>query len=474
MKRKNKILNESGKEKQREPQAKPRRRKTRAVVSAAVILVTIAGLFWGGFMVAEPWIGPFDSFAGTGNKSGPEIVLSVGQSAVVSVPLGDNEKIASIKTPDPDILQIEGAKVIALGEFWTTITVTTTEIEIPKRQVKQVRIFDWDLTHVFDGVRTWLRDLFGVEAKQPERTELRTLNTYEIPVLVKGYEKAQGQEITVMLGSKGTDPTKVDGEEKTVLFSDESEIVKTYMTQDGASAYEALATGNTELHSQVGFWKAVPEETYIEYLEKNPEMGAHIAAVRKVCADNHVEYPYEGMVFVTQRQISYKVKAIEMSRGPIGGGATRPGSGSGNGSGGGNGNGGGGSDGSGDENSGGNSGGSATTLLGMINEARANAGLNPLVWHNTLVAAAKIRAQEITEVMSHTRPNGQPFYTVNDLVYGENLAGGFATERAVFDAWMNSSGHRANILNPRFRTVGYAYLNFGAKYWHYWALLFGL
>lgn len=426
----------------------PRRRIIRAAKAAAIMAIFLVGLFFGAYLIAEPWIGPFDRFTGIGNHVGSGIVLSVGQSATVQIPLGDNEKIASIETKDTDILAIGGTEITALGEFWTTITVTTSEIKIPQRPKKEIKLFGWDLSGAYDSIRTWMRDLLGMEEKQPERTELRVLNIYEILVVVVGYEKQRGSDITMTLGGKATDPTRITGEERTILHSDDPKIVKTYMLQNGGFGYEAIATGSTDIHSQVGFWKAVSEDVYDEYLEKYPQSAAYMEDGRKACAQTDVDYPYEGMIFVVQRQISYKVVAVQPPRTYGGGGGSGGGSG--------------------DDGSG------AQTLLQMINAARIKEGLKPVSWSSGLASAAKIRVNEITEVMSHTRPNGEPFYTVSSLVYGENLAGGIASAQNVFDAWMNSAGHRANILNSRYRTVGYAYLNFGADYWHYWALLFGL
>lgn len=77
--------------------------------------------------------------------------------------------------------------------------------------------------------------------------------------------------------------------------------------------------------------------------------------------------------------------------------------------------------------------------------------------------AGDIRVAEMKEAFSHTRPDGTLCFTVFEeqgIEYysaGENIAIGFYTPESVMDAWMNSEGHRANILDPNFThiIVGY-------------------
>jgi len=119
----------------------------------------------------------------------------------------------------------------------------------------------------------------------------------------------------------------------------------------------------------------------------------------------------------------------------------------------------------------------AQQILALVNQARTAAGLTPLTLNATLTEAANIRAREIVSVQSHTRPNGEPWYTVSPLARGENIAAGHTSAQQVFDAWMNSEGHRANILRPEYRTlgVGYVYQSGGSPaYVHYWVQLFGV
>lgn len=116
-------------------------------------------------------------------------------------------------------------------------------------------------------------------------------------------------------------------------------------------------------------------------------------------------------------------------------------------------------------------------VLRLCNIERQNAGLAPLVASSQLNQAAAIRANEIITSFSHTRPNGTSCFTVLkelNISYntcGENIAAGQTTPQAVVTAWMNSEGHRANILNPAFNKLGVGYTT-GGNYGHNWAQMF--
>ncbi len=114
----------------------------------------------------------------------------------------------------------------------------------------------------------------------------------------------------------------------------------------------------------------------------------------------------------------------------------------------------------------------ADQVLKLVNQERAKAGLPALTTSKTLQAAANKRAQEIVQSFSHTRPNGSsPFtvlkeYGISYNSAGENIAYGQKTPAAVMNAWMNSSGHRANILKNGFGKVGIGvYKVNGVLYW---------
>lgn len=103
----------------------------------------------------------------------------------------------------------------------------------------------------------------------------------------------------------------------------------------------------------------------------------------------------------------------------------------------------------------------------LVNEIRAENGLGTLEWDNNLETIANVRANEISENFSHTRPNGKAWYTVNSkLQGGENLAFGFDNAEDTVDAWMNSPTHKENILYNDFRKVAISiYEEDGVYYW---------
>lgn len=118
-------------------------------------------------------------------------------------------------------------------------------------------------------------------------------------------------------------------------------------------------------------------------------------------------------------------------------------------------------------------------VLRITNAERMNAGLLPLTMFSELQSATDIRALELIESFSHTRPDGTSCFTVFDEVgisysaAGENIAAGYQTPAAVMEGWMNSSGHRANILNADFMHMGVGYeYNGSTQYGAYWVQLF--
>ncbi len=111
-------------------------------------------------------------------------------------------------------------------------------------------------------------------------------------------------------------------------------------------------------------------------------------------------------------------------------------------------------------------------VVDLVNAERAKVNLPALTMSQEVNQAAQIRAVETTQSFSHTRPNGSSFSSVlteNGISYrraGENIAWGQKTPEAVVNAWMNSEGHRANILNANFTTIGVGYyLNGSTPYW---------
>lgn len=111
-------------------------------------------------------------------------------------------------------------------------------------------------------------------------------------------------------------------------------------------------------------------------------------------------------------------------------------------------------------------------VVKLVNNHRAKEGLSPLKLDTKVSAAAQVRAKEIVTSFSHTRPDGSSFATAlkeQNISYrrsGENIAWGQKSPEEVVNAWMNSSGHRANIMNPNFTSIGVGYYRQnGVNYW---------
>ena len=85
-------------------------------------------------------------------------------------------------------------------------------------------------------------------------------------------------------------------------------------------------------------------------------------------------------------------------------------------------------------------------LIRLTNEEREKAGVEPLVEDSTAMEYAQIRAEELAEVYSHVRPNGDGTGAYSHYNFNENIAKGHGTPEDVIDAWMNSYGHKVSML----------------------------
>ncbi len=122
----------------------------------------------------------------------------------------------------------------------------------------------------------------------------------------------------------------------------------------------------------------------------------------------------------------------------------------------------------------------ADEVFRLTNVERVKEGLPEFERLSSLDTAAKIRAWEVLVDYSHTRPDGRKFSTalieagVDWQACGENIAAGQRTPEDVVNDWMNSPGHRANILNPNYKylAVGF-YYDYdqvgGTDYRYFWA-----
>ncbi|HSM82998.1 MAG TPA: CAP domain-containing protein [Nodosilinea sp.] len=121
----------------------------------------------------------------------------------------------------------------------------------------------------------------------------------------------------------------------------------------------------------------------------------------------------------------------------------------------------------------------AAALLRLVNAERQRVNAPPLTLDDSLMAAAQGHAQDMATSgrMSHTGSDGSTLRSRIDgtryswSTIGENVAMGQPTAAAVMTAWMNSPGHRQNILNPAFTELGIGYA-VGAGQRPYWAQVF--
>lgn len=115
-------------------------------------------------------------------------------------------------------------------------------------------------------------------------------------------------------------------------------------------------------------------------------------------------------------------------------------------------------------------------VISLVNQIRKDNGLKPLTADWELSRVARFKSQDMRDkgYFSHNSPTyGTPFKMIRDFglnfkTAGENIARGQRTPQAVVDAWMNSSGHRANILKSTYTKIGVGYISNG----HYWTQMF--
>lgn len=114
----------------------------------------------------------------------------------------------------------------------------------------------------------------------------------------------------------------------------------------------------------------------------------------------------------------------------------------------------------------------AWEVLELLNAEREKEGLDKLKMDSGLLEAAMLRAAECSLYYSHTRPDGTECFTASDKMSGENIAVGHKTAKEVMNSWMNSEGHRKNILNSRYRSVGIGCFYINGTY--RWVQCFGI
>jgi uncharacterized protein YkwD len=124
-------------------------------------------------------------------------------------------------------------------------------------------------------------------------------------------------------------------------------------------------------------------------------------------------------------------------------------------------------------------------VIRLVNLQRTSRGLQPLAYNSSLTEAARAHNLDmiVNDFFDHTGSDGSrpaqracaqgyvPF-DWGECFVGENIAAGYCTPAEVMEAWMNSSGHRDNILNPDYQEVGVGH-NTGGRYLDYWTMDLG-
>lgn len=116
-----------------------------------------------------------------------------------------------------------------------------------------------------------------------------------------------------------------------------------------------------------------------------------------------------------------------------------------------------------------------TEVIRLVNNERANAGRSPLTENEQLSRVARLKSEDFIKnnYFSHNSPTyGSPFdmmrqFGISFIAAAENIASGQRSASEVMNTWMNSSGHRTNILNATYNQigVGVARDNNGKLYW---------
>ena len=113
----------------------------------------------------------------------------------------------------------------------------------------------------------------------------------------------------------------------------------------------------------------------------------------------------------------------------------------------------------------------ARETLRLVNAERSKRGLSNLTLDAELTEAAMLRAVELSVFFSHTRPNGEVCFSVSPAAAAENIAAGQSSPAEAMSSWMNSDGHRSNILGPSFESVGIGCVTVNGT--TFWVQIFG-
>lgn len=114
----------------------------------------------------------------------------------------------------------------------------------------------------------------------------------------------------------------------------------------------------------------------------------------------------------------------------------------------------------------------AKEILDLVNKERNAVGLDSLRMDYNLQVSAMKRAAEIGLNFDHTRPDGSSYNSINSKINGENIAYNLKGAEDIMNLWMNSEGHRNNILYPNYKSIGIGCFKNGDIY--YWVQDFSI
>ena len=111
-------------------------------------------------------------------------------------------------------------------------------------------------------------------------------------------------------------------------------------------------------------------------------------------------------------------------------------------------------------------------VLDLMNKDRQKKGLSKLTMDQNLCDYAEVRAAETMVYFSHTRPNGESYFTAGNSIIGENIASGQQDAKEVYDSWYNSPAHYENMMRQNYKSIGIAAFQ-GSDGRIAWVQLFG-
>lgn len=408
--------------------AQKKRRVSAGAVVFRTLLILILLLLAGCVAIMEPWAPAEDRPDGDPDieKLAPR-AIAAGEVFKPEVPLGANERISETVVSDTTLLALTDDGVVGVGEYFepVTLSITTMEKEVlPKEPKRKLVIGVRDFSEPLDSARSWLRDLVGIEKREPERTEPMVLHRYEQQITVTGLdpvtvesdysiESYLGEAVSVELAvGEGLTPVARSLNESTAAVGCERENRRATLTVTGAAA------GKTKAVVDFGFYKEVDAETYARYLEW--ETSEPDALSRSQGEGGETDAPQTPRIFVPTSRLELPVSVIDPDEPVVHTelNATDEKTAS--------------------EYGGGYASALAEKTLALVNEARRAQGLAELEWSGELENLADERAKALADSFVCDPPEGSS---------AELIGLGFESARAAVDAWLAVPQTRDALLS---------------------------